>query len=148
MISFFPDLNVWMALSVASHSHSTEAWNWLTLLPGDTRLVFSLYTNVGLLRLLTNQVVMGQQTLTLRQAWKVYDSWLHDPRVEFHPEPHSLDTAFREATAPFGARRASKWVSDCYLLACAKESAATLATFDKKLFTHARKHGYSVVVPA
>jgi predicted nucleic acid-binding protein len=29
MTSFFPDLNVWLALSVASHSHSAAAWRWM-----------------------------------------------------------------------------------------------------------------------
>jgi predicted nucleic acid-binding protein len=148
MTSFFPDLNVWMALSVAGHSHSAEAWKWLTLLPGETRLVFARFTHIGLLRLLTNQAVMGDRTLTLRQAWTVYDRWLRDPRVEFHFESGNLDVAFREATAPFASRRASKWIGDCHLLACAKESAAVLATFDQKLFSHAVEHGYDAVVPA
>jgi toxin-antitoxin system PIN domain toxin len=147
MTSFFPDLNVWMALSVAGHGHSMEAWDWLSLLPADTRLVFSRYTHIGLLRLLTNQTVMGEQTLTLRRAWNVYDRWLGDPRVEFHPESLNLETTFREALAPFAARRASKWVGDCYLLAFARESGATLATFDKRLLAHARARGFSVVSP-
>ena len=38
MTSFFPDLNVWLALSVAGHSHSAEAWKWLSLVPAETRL--------------------------------------------------------------------------------------------------------------
>jgi uncharacterized protein len=148
MTSFFPDLNVWMALSVAGHSHSAAAWNWLALLPADARLVFSRYTHVGLLRLLTHQAVMGEQTLTLRRAWDVYDRWLDDPRVEFHPESLDLEATFRETTAPFAARRASKWVGDCYLLAFARESGATLATFDKRLIAHAREKGFSVVAPS
>jgi hypothetical protein len=148
MISFLPDLNVWVALSVAGHSHSAEAWNWIGLLPGETRLIFCRYTHVGLLRLLTNASVMGEQTLNLRKAWGVYERWLSDPRVEFYPEPRGLDAAFREATAPFAAKPASKLVGDCYLLACSKQSGATLATFDKMLIEVARKHGYAAVVPS
>jgi uncharacterized protein len=68
MISFFPDLNVWIALSVGGHRHNTEAWSWLNLLPRESRLILSRYTHIGLLRLLTNQSVMGEQTLTLRKA--------------------------------------------------------------------------------
>jgi predicted nucleic acid-binding protein len=101
MTSFFPDLNVWLALSVASHSHSADAWKWANPLPRETRLIFCRYTQIGLLRLLTNQVVMGEQTLTLRKAWSVYDRWLADPRVEFYPEPRGVDAEFREATEPF-----------------------------------------------
>jgi hypothetical protein len=54
MTLFFPDLNVWLALSVAGHRHNLEAWSWLNLLPREARLIFSRYTQVGLLRLLTN----------------------------------------------------------------------------------------------
>ncbi|MDP2995937.1 MAG: hypothetical protein Q8N47_00530 [Bryobacterales bacterium] len=138
MTSFFPDLNVWVALSVGGHRHNAEAWNWLNLLPREARLIFSRYTHVGLLRLLTNQSAMGEQTLTLRRAWSVYDRWLSDPRVEFYPEPRGLETGFREATAPFAGKAASKWVGDCYLLAYARQSHATLVTFDKALFDLAR----------
>ena len=147
MISFFPDLNVWLALSVAGHRHSAEAWAWLHLLPRETRLIFSRYTHLGLLRLLTNQAAMGEQTLTLRKAWAVYDRWLNDPRVEFYPEPRGLDTGFREATAPFAGKAASKWVGDCYLLAYAKQSNAALVTFDKALFDLAHTRGYSAIIP-
>ena len=74
MTLFFPDLNVWLALSVASHAHCRKAWNWFNLLPDDARLIFSRYTQIGLLRLLTNQAAMGEQTLTLNQdnaGWNI-----------------------------------------------------------------------------
>ena len=148
MISFFPDLNVWLALSVAGHSHSTAAWNWLAGLTGDSRLIFSRYTQVGLLRILTNQAAMGQKTLALQKAWDVYERWLDDPRVEFYPEPRGMDAAFREATAPFAAKPASKWVGDCYLLAYARQSDASLVTFDKALLEIARKYRYDAILPA
>jgi uncharacterized protein len=148
MTSFFPDLNVWLALSVAGHSHSAEAWSWLGLLPGESRLILSRYTQIGLLRLLTNQAAMGNETLTLGRAWSVYDRWLADPRVEFHPEPRGLDASFRKATAPFAKQSASKWVGDCYLLAHAVESDATLATFDKALLALAGRFGHAAIVPS
>jgi toxin-antitoxin system PIN domain toxin len=147
MTSFFPDLNVWLALSVAGHSHSADAWQWANLLPRETRLIFCRYTQIGLLRLITNQVVMGEQTLTLRKAWSVYDRWLADPRVEFYPEPRGVDAEFREATEPFASKPASKWIGDCWLLASANGIKATLVTFDRALYQHARKQGHSVVIP-
>lgn len=113
MTSFFPDLNAWIALSVAEHAHGSEAWNWLGRLPSGSRVVFARYTHLGLLRLLTNETVMGSQTLTLRKAWGVYDRWL----------------------------------GDCYLLAFAKESRASLATFDKGVLSFAREHGYAAISP-
>ncbi len=114
----------------------------------DAVLVFVRYTQLGLLRLLTNRSVMGTETRNLRQAWEIYERWLKDSRVEFHPEPHGLDTAFRHATASFDSEPASKWIGDCYLLAFAHRSSATLVTFDKALASLARKQGCEAVVPA
>jgi toxin-antitoxin system PIN domain toxin len=147
MTWFFPDVNVWLALSHAANFHNGKAWIWLNLVAPEDRLIFSRYTQLGLLRLLTNQSVMGEQTLTLREAWEVYDHWLEDSRVEFYPEPSGVEGVFREATAPFASKAASKWLGDCYLLAYAKQSHATLATFDKALRHLARKQHCRVVEP-
>jgi predicted nucleic acid-binding protein len=106
-----------------------------------------LFTIHGLLRLLTNQSAMGAQTLTLRKAWGVYDRWLKDPRVEFYPEPRGLEAGLRGATALFAGKAASKWIGDCYLLAYAKHSDATLATFDRALYAFAGRQGYPAVIP-
>src|SRR5580704_467245 len=95
MTSFFPDLNVWLALSVAGHSHNSVAWLWFNQIPSGAKLIFSRYTQLGLLRLLTNPAAMGDQTLTVQRAWGVYERWLRDPRVQFHSEPRHLDSAFR-----------------------------------------------------
>jgi len=141
-------LNVWLALSVRGHLHNSDAWNWLNLQPVGARLIFARYTQLGLLRLLTNESVMVERTLTLRNAWDVYDRWLKDPRVEFHPEPRGLDAVFRDATASFAGKAASKWIGDCYLLAYANHSHAALATFDKALHRLAGKQGCSAVIPA
>jgi uncharacterized protein len=148
MTLFFPDLNVWLALSDQRHTHSARAWEWLNSLPRDRKLIFSRYTQIGILRLLTNTSVMGHQTLTLRKAWSVYDRWLEDPRVAFYPEPRNLDAGFRRASEPFLTQPASKAVGDCFLLAYASEIEATLVTFDQSLQGYARKRGYSAVVPA
>lgn len=91
MTLFFPDLNVWLALSDTRHTHSANTWKWLKTLPDDHKLIFSRYTEIGLLRLLTNIAVMGDQTLILRKAWGIYDRWLEDPPVEFYPEPRNLE---------------------------------------------------------
>jgi toxin-antitoxin system PIN domain toxin len=148
MTLFFPDVNVWLALSDGGHSHHAPASAWLSRLPADSRLIFSRYTQLGLLRLLTNVAAMGDQTLTLRKAWNVYDSWLADPRVEFYPEPRDADSAYRTATEPFAAKQASKWVGDCWLLAYAESSQASLVTFDRALYEFARKQGNGAVIPA
>ncbi len=147
MTLFFPDVNVWLALSVVDHSHSETAWAWLDSQSAGLRLVFSRFTQLGLLRLLTNPAVTGNQPLTPGEAWKVYDGWRDDPRVEFYPEPRNIDSAFREATEPFAARPASKWVGDCWLLAFAAGTGATLVTFDRALLEFARKRSHAATMP-
>jgi toxin-antitoxin system PIN domain toxin len=147
MTLYFPDLNVWLALSVSGHSHNGEASSWLEQLPDDATLIFSRYTQIGLLRLLTSSAVMGDETLNLSEAWTVYDRWLHDPRIEFYPEPRNAGSAFRAATEPFAAKAATKWVGDCWLLAYAEASQARLVTFDQALGKFALKQGHRAVIP-
>lgn len=147
MTLFFPDVNVWLALSIADHSHSRDAWNWLRILPENARLIFCRYTQLGILRLLTNSAVMGSRPLTLGEAWDVYDRWLEDPRVESFPEPRNVDAEFRRSTEPFLTVAASKQVGDCWLLAHAADSRAALVTFDKALYEFARQQGYGAVIP-
>lgn len=147
MTLFFPDLNVWLALSVEGHVHNTAASRWQRSMPGDSRLIFSRYTQIGLLRLLTNSAMMGERVLTVREAWTVYDALLKHPQVEFYQEPRNIDTEFREVLEPLASKSASKWVGDCWLLAFAAGSDAKLVTFDKALFDFARKWGQPAVMP-
>ena len=116
-------------------------------LPSDSKLIFSRYTQIGLLRLLTNSSVMGEQTLKLGEAWDLYDRWREDSRVEFYPEPRGLDALFRQSTEPFGSEQATKAVGDCWLLAYSSGIDASLVTFDQALWKYAHKHGHAAVIP-
>lgn len=91
---------------------------------------------------------MGDYTHTLQSAWMVYDRWMSDPRVHFHPEPRTLESAFRRTTAPFSSQRASKCIGDGYLLAFAYEAGATLVTFDKAFLGVARKQHHRAILPS
>lgn len=146
MTLFFPDVNVWVALSVRDHVHSAAAWRWLREAQGDCRLLFSRYTQVGLLRLITSTSVAGPKAATVTEAWQMYDRWLDDPRVEFYPEPRGLDPLFRRATAPFGPQRATKAIGDCLLLATAQGLGAPLITFDRALFDIANGLEYAAIL--
>jgi toxin-antitoxin system PIN domain toxin len=148
MTLFFPDLNVWLALSDAANTHHAAAWRWRNLLSGDDKLIFSRYTQIGLLQLLANSAVMGDQVLRLREAWQVYDRWLEDPHVEFYLEPRGADSTFRKMTRPLASLPASKAIGDCWLLAFAAEIQATLVTFDSALYGLARKQGVAAAIPA
>ena len=97
--------------------------------------------------MLTNAQVM-ERPLTVEQAWGVYDRWLSDPRVEFYPEPKSVDNALRQATAPFFNQASAKTIGDCYLLAFSRETDTTLVTFDRALTSLAARTGYLAFAPA
>ena len=45
MTLFFPDVNVWLALSDPDHIHSKAAWKWLKTAPEDRNIVFSRFTH-------------------------------------------------------------------------------------------------------
>jgi uncharacterized protein len=129
--SVFPDVNVWLALSSPDHQHFSSAWNWYTALPDQTILIFCRLTQLGLLRLLTTQAVMGPGTLTQAQAWHTYDRLLEAAGTEFAEEPTGLDVAFRSFG---GAQQASpkEWV-DAYLAAFSLVAEIPLVTFDRAL---------------
>ena len=148
MTSYCPDVNVWLALTYEHHVHHPTAAQWLRSVSDGSTAIFTRFTQLGLLRLLTNQSVLGADTITLGGAWAAYQRWLEDPRVEFHPEPAGLDRAFHEAAAPHFNKPASKAVGDCYLLALARQSDAVLVTFDKALFSLARKNHCAAVIPS
>ena len=79
----FPDVNVWVALTHGRHVHHSVAHDWLSSLDDDARLCFCRITQLGLLRLLTAEAVMGDETMGQVDAWSVYDRWLANDRVTF-----------------------------------------------------------------
>lgn len=128
----FPDLNVWLALSVQSHIHHRAAARWLEALPGSQRLCFCRFTQLGVLRLLTTAQLMGaDEVLTQVQAWGIYDEWLSDERVLFLQEPLNLDKSFRGLTQL--RRAAPKDWADSYLISFAQAAGLQLVTFDKAM---------------
>ena len=129
--SLFPDINVWVALTYEGHVHHAIAAEWFRTLPPDATLVFCRFTQIGLLRLLTANAVMGDEVMTQPQAWAAYDRWLDDPRVTFVDEPAELETRFRTLTRR--RQPATKDWADSFLAAFATVGHMTLATFDRGL---------------
>jgi hypothetical protein len=125
----FPDINVWVALTHAAHVHHLVARDWFDSLPPGARFCFCRFTQLGLLRLLTAEAVMGAEVLSQSEAWVVYDRWLDDDRVRLLEEPAGLETRFRARTRSKHA--APKVWADAYLAAFAEASQLTLVTFDR-----------------
>jgi hypothetical protein len=119
-----------VALAWVAHTHHTAAKEWFDSLV-DQEPVFCRFTQMGLLRLLTTEAVMGPEVLTQRQAWSVYDSFLWDSGARFIYETRTLDDSFRRLSRLDMA--SSKDWADSYLAAFAFEVGARLVTFDKGL---------------
>jgi uncharacterized protein len=133
----FPDINVWIALTYQRHVHHLIANRWFEALAPTSRLFFCRFTQLGLLRLLTAEAVMGpDRAMSQVEAWKTYDRWILDDRVEFLDEPADIEPRFRSFTR--SPRAAPKDWADSYLAAFAAASRLTLVTFDRA-FHHKAK---------
>jgi uncharacterized protein len=125
----FPDLNVWLALAVSTHSHFTQATEWWAQYNGS--IAFSRQTEHGFLRLLTTAAAMGGKPLSNDEAWHLYDDIYEDSRVVFVPEPPGTERFFRNQSAyPLSA---PKLWADAWLLAFAQATGGTVITFDRAL---------------
>jgi toxin-antitoxin system PIN domain toxin len=134
----FPDINVWIALTYEGHVHHRHARGWFGTLASSAHLFFCRFTQLGLLRLLTSEAVMGRDDIMNQDgAWEAYDQWLHDRRVAFLDEPAGLDAQFRAATRRLRQPAPKDW-ADSYLAAFADASDFTVVTFDQAFHTKAR----------
>jgi uncharacterized protein len=134
----FPDINVWVAVTYDRHVHHGPARKWFLSLDGSSQVFFCRFTQLGLLRLLTTEAVMGpDRVLSQQDAWEVYDRWTEDPRISLIGESPSLEPEFRSLSRL--NRPAPKDWADSYLLAFANSSELTLVTFDRG-FLHRYQH--------
>jgi uncharacterized protein len=125
---FLLDINVWLAMVFEAHSHHNAARGWFeeTI---ENSCSFCRLTQAGFLRLATNPAVFGDESLTMNEAWRCYDTLVSDIRVGFSLEPLGLDHLWRRMTS--GETYSPKVWNDAYLAAFAVGSGYTLVTFDK-----------------
>jgi toxin-antitoxin system PIN domain toxin len=128
-MTFFPDVNVWIALAIAEHVHHAPAQEWLDTSEG--KVVFCRITQMGLLRILTNRHALGSDTLSASLAWGAFDAFLTNARISQIEEPPSIDRHWRAATTQ--EKHGSNWRTDTYLAAFATAAGFTLVTFDAQL---------------
>lgn len=125
--SFLPDVNVWLALASSRHIHASACGSWLNSVSAE--VVFCRITQMGLLRLLTHERVMGSDVLASKEAWRVYKNILTDERVHFAPEPLILEPEWRSLT--MRDRPRPKIWTDAYLIAFARAAGMQLVTLDR-----------------
>jgi hypothetical protein len=126
-MTYFPDVNVWVALLIDEHSNASLARHWADEAATDW-MVVSRVTQMSLLRLLTNPHVLGRDALSGAEAWRWFDELLRRPNVRFVKEPDGVEEIWRTLT--WGAMKANAW-TDAYLAAFARTTGFTLVTFDR-----------------
>jgi len=132
MKSYFPDINVWLALTYGSHRQHVIAASWFDRLTSQTA-GFCRLTQLSFLRLLTQPAIMQDEVKTQREAWKVYDQLCDDSHVTFYPERNSgaIESEFRALTTT--TQFAPQQWPDAYLAAFAKAEGLVLVTLDRAL---------------
>lgn len=123
-----PDVNVLLALTSASHEHHREAHRWLA---GAERFATTPITEMGLVRLLLNPVVVGRE-VPARTALDILAGVRADARARFLADDSTLAEPAVDVTGLGGHRQVTDW----HLLNLAARHDATVVTFDRS-FTHA-----------
>jgi len=122
------DVNVMLALLVRQHEHHRLVRKWFDTLnasqAGLCRIV-----HLGLIRLLGNHAIMGEDALSASAAWALIEELLLDERMEFLAEPPTLDSimpTLLNYPVPTG-----KLIADAYLAAFAICETRRLVTLDR-----------------
>jgi hypothetical protein len=132
----FPDVNVWLALLLADHTHRAAAVAWWNSDASEV-IAFSRFTQIGVLRILTTAGAMGGRALGMDAAWQAYDRLFEDDRVALLAEPDTLEPQFR-ALSRSGMASPKVW-GDAYIAAFAAQYRGTLVTFDRALASRGTK---------
>lgn len=122
---FLPDVNVLVALTNPSHQHHPQARQWLA---NARKFATTPVTEVGLVRLLLNPSVTGQQ-VTGEQAVDLLSGLRSHDRAVFLADSSSLAAAGIDLIGLVGHRQAT----DFHLVNVAAAHGAVLATFDRRI---------------
>lgn len=120
------DVGVWLAAVWSGHVYHPPVASWF----GEQSDSFRLcrVTQMGLLRLLSNPAVMGDDVLSRSEAWGVVDQLRADDRILWSGEPGQLEQAWRAISAR--EDNSHKLWTDDYLAAFAQAAGFTLVTLD------------------
>jgi len=128
MTCYLADINIWIAIASSAHVRHALARAWFHSLQHN-QVWFCRFTQMGFLRLLTNQAVMGNRPLTQVQAWSVLDQFAANARVGYLDEPSGVAEVFRSLTRR--DRPATNTWSDAYIAAVSLQAGMVVATMDQ-----------------
>ena len=123
---WLPDANVWLALCSDRHEHHQVAADWFSA--AHELIWFCRVTQMTLLRLLTNKIVMGTDLLRPGEAIDVYRRLLNDSRIRFADEPVGAEGEWL-ALMEVPEANGSVW-TDAWLAAFSIVHGSRLISFD------------------
>lgn len=127
---YLPDVNVWLALATEKHAHHRIARAWLAgALEDDAELAFCRVTQMGLLRLLTFERVMGEDVLSQGKAWAAYRAIEAELQTRFFEEARGFEEAWEKNSGL--PRSAVKHWTDAYIEMMGATCGATVVSFDR-----------------
>lgn len=123
-----PDLNVWLALSAADHPHHSAALHYWEDQAAQ-EVLFCTVTALGLVRLLCQPSVMGQQALDPVQASAVLQQLLNQPGVRLAAEAPGSWDLFHQLLS--SQSLPPRLCTDAHLAALAMAGGWRLVSFDR-----------------
>lgn len=123
------DVNVLLALAIERHTHHARCTAWWQRRNTAEPLLVCREVQAAFLRLVASPAVMGEEALTLPQAWALYVALLRSGGFVRVLEPRGVDAIWERLCRPHG--RAPKVVMDAYLAAFAIAGGYTLVTLDQ-----------------
>lgn len=138
------DSNVLLAFVLANHPHHALARKWFQSLGPQETVGLCRATQSSLLRLLTTEAILKQDTQTNKEAYGIWNGLAGHPRCEFlFHEPASLESLWSDWA---GSDKPSPKVwMDAFLAAFAKGHGLRLVTFDRG-FEPYRKKGLDLLL--
>lgn len=125
-----PDLNVWLAFSLADHEHHSRAQRYWAQ-EASAEVAFCRLTALGLVRLLTQPAATGGQPFSVPEAWEAYASFRRLPEILLLHEPADCE-AWLETWARAGRFSPRLW-SGAYLAAFCMSGNLRMVSFDHDL---------------
>jgi toxin-antitoxin system PIN domain toxin len=122
------DVGVWLAAVWARHVHHRTVATWFD--QQTESFALCRVTQMSLMRLLSNEAVMGHDALSRFEAWNLFDQLRADDRILWADEPVHLEPVWRALSARDD--KSHKLWTDDYLAAFAQAGGLSLATLDQQ----------------
>jgi len=122
------DLNVWLALASAHHSHHQQALHYWEQQAAE-RVLFCTVTALGLVRLVCQPKLMGSAVKSAAEASELLEAFCRQPGVSLAAPEHDGFEVFHQLLS--SGELPARLCTDAYLAALAMANGWRLVSFDR-----------------